>query len=144
MRNDILTREFDVVVIGGGPAGMGAALSAREAGATVAIVERNEHLGGILRQCIHPGFGLTHFKEELTGPEYAQRFIDRVAETDIEVMLGCMVLAIDEEPGSDPSREDAHVDPAPWTPHTVTVMGESGMAVLACRSIVLAMGCRES
>ena len=72
---------YDVVVIGGGPAGMAAALKAADAGASTAIVERNAQLGGILRQCIHPGFGLTYFKEELTGPEYAQRFIDRVEDS---------------------------------------------------------------
>ncbi len=77
------TQAFDVVVIGGGPAGMAAALAAHKAGARVAIVEREQHLGGILRQCIHPGFGLSHFKQELTGPEYAQRFIDQVRATDI-------------------------------------------------------------
>ena len=69
----VSTQAFDVGVIGGGPAGMAAALAAHSAGAHVAIVEREQHLGGILRQCIHPGFGLSHFKQELTGPEYAQR-----------------------------------------------------------------------
>ena len=98
----IKTRDYDVVVIGGGPAGMGAALAAHEAGASTVVIERNEHLGGILRQCIHPGFGLTHFKEELTGPEYAQRFINRVREAGIDVMLGSMALGIDEG-----GREDA-------------------------------------
>ena len=73
---------YDVLVIGGGPAGMGAALSAQAAGARVAIMERDAHLGGILRQCIHPGFGLEHFKEELTGPEYAQRLIDDLDDLD--------------------------------------------------------------
>ena len=126
----IETRDYDVVVIGGGPAGMGAALAAHEAGASTVVIERNEHLGGILRQCIHPGFGLTHFKEELTGPEYAQRFINRVREAGIDVMLGSMALGIDEG-----GREDAA--------HSVTVMGEDGMVRLACRSVVLAMGCRE-
>ena len=126
----IKTRDYDVVVIGGGPAGMGAALAAHEAGASTVVIERNEHLGGILRQCIHPGFGLTHFKEELTGPEYAQRFINRVREAGIDVMLGSMALGIDEG-----GREDAA--------HSVTVMGEDGMVRLTCRSVVLAMGCRE-
>lgn len=126
----IETRDYDVVVIGGGPAGMGAALAAHEAGASTVVIERNEHLGGILRQCIHPGFGLTHFKEELTGPEYAQRFINRVREAGIDVMLGSMALGIDEG-----GREDAA--------HSVTVMGEDGMVPLTCRSVVLAMGCRE-
>lgn len=126
----IETRDYDVVVIGGGPAGMGAALAANEAGASTVVIERNEHLGGILRQCIHPGFGLTHFKEELTGPEYAQRFINRVHEAGIDVMLGSMALGIDEG-----GREDAA--------HSVTVMGEDGMVRLTCRSVVLAMGCRE-
>lgn len=126
----IKTGDYDVVVIGGGPAGMGAALAAHEAGASTVVIERNEHLGGILRQCIHPGFGLTHFKEELTGPEYAQRFINRVREAGIDVMLGSMALGIDEG-----GREDAA--------HSVTVMGEDGMVRLTCRSVVLAMGCRE-
>lgn len=126
------TQAFDVVVIGGGPAGMAAALAAHKAGAHVAIVEREQHLGGILRQCIHPGFGLSHFKQELTGPEYAQRFIDQVRATDIALFLDSMVLGID----SGASTEDASL-------HTVTLMNPSGMLQLTGRAVVLAMGCRE-
>ena len=96
----VATQAFDVVVIGGGPAGMAAALAAQKAGAQVAIVEREQHLGGILRQCIHPGFGLSHFKQELTGPEYAQRFIDQVRATDIVLFLDSMVLGIDSGEGA--------------------------------------------
>lgn len=128
----VQTQAFDVVVIGGGPAGMAAALAAHKAGARVAIVEREQHLGGILRQCIHPGFGLSHFKQELTGPEYAQRFIDQVRATDIALFLDSMVLGID----SGESTEDA-------TLHTVTLMNPSGMLQLTGRAVVLAMGCRE-
>lgn len=128
----VQTQAFDVVVIGGGPAGMAAALAAHKAGASVAIVEREQHLGGILRQCIHPGFGLSHFKQELTGPEYAQRFIDQVRETNIALFLDSMVLGID--PGE--STEDAAV-------HTVTLMSPAGMLQLTGRAVVLAMGCRE-
>lgn len=126
------TQAFDVVVIGGGPAGMAAALAAHKAGARVAIVEREQHLGGILRQCIHPGFGLSHFKQELTGPEYAQRFIDQVRATDIVLFLNSMVLGID----SGESTEDAAL-------HTVTLMSPTGMLQLTGRAVVLAMGCRE-
>lgn len=126
------TQAFDVVVIGGGPAGMAAALAAHKADARVAIVEREQHLGGILRQCIHPGFGLSHFKQELTGPEYAQRFIDQVRATDIALFLDSMVLGID----SGESTEDAAV-------HTVTLMSPTGMLQLTGRAVVLAMGCRE-
>lgn len=140
--NTIHTRDVDVVVIGGGPAGMGAALSARAAGASVTIVERNEHLGGILRQCIHPGFGLTHFKEELTGPEYAQRFIHQVEQADIEVMLSSMVLAIDGHTEGDAGATEQERTETP-AGHSVTVMTEVGMVNLTCRSVVLAMGCRE-
>ena len=128
----VQTQAFDMVVIGGGPAGMAAALAAHKAGACVAIVEREQHLGGILRQCIHPGFGLSHFKQELTGPEYAQRFIDQVRATDIALFLDSMVIRID----SGESTEDAAV-------HTVTLMNPAGMLQLTGRSIVLAMGCRE-
>ena len=128
----VQTQAFDVVVIGGGPAGMAAALAAHKAGARVAIVEREQHLGGILRQCIHPGFGLSHFKQELTGPEYAQRFIDQVRATDIALFLDSMVLGID----SGESTEDAAV-------HTVTLMSPTGMLQLTGRAVVLAMGCRE-
>ena len=128
----VATQAFDVVVIGGGPAGMAAALAAHKAGVHVAIVEREQHLGGILRQCIHPGFGLSHFKQELTGPEYAQRFIDQVRATDIALFLDSMVSGID----SGESTEDA-------TLHTVTLMNPSGMLQLTGRAVVLAMGCRE-
>lgn len=128
----VQTQAFDVVVIGGGPAGMAAALAAHKAGARVAIVEREQHLGGILRQCIHPGFGLSHFKQELTGPEYAQRFIDQVRATDIALFLASMVIGID----SGEPTEDTAV-------HTVTLMSPTGMLQLTGRAVVLAMGCRE-
>lgn len=128
----VAKQAFDVVVIGGGPAGMAAALAAHKAGARVAIVEREQQLGGILRQCIHPGFGLSHFKQELTGPEYAQRFIDKVRATDIALFLNSMVIGID----SGEPTEDAAL-------HTVTLMSPAGMLQLTGRAIVLAMGCRE-
>ena len=148
----VATQAFDVVVIGGGPAGMAAALAAHNAGAHVAIVEREQHLGGILRQCIHPGFGLSHFKQELTGPEYAQRFIDQVRETDIALFLDSMVLGIDSGEGAsagDPdtgegerasSMDEGAGDAAV---HTVTLMSPAGMLQLTGRAVVLAMGCRE-
>lgn len=128
----VQTQAFDVVVIGGGPVGMAAALAAHKAGARVAIVEREQHLGGILRQCIHPGFGLSHFKQELTGPEYAQRFIDQVHATDIALFLDSMVIGIDS---GEPTEEAAV--------HTVMLMSPAGMLQLTGRAVVLAMGCRD-
>ena len=118
------TLKYDVVVIGGGPAGLAAALKAREKVEKVAVLERNDELGGILNQCIHSGFGLHVFKEELTGPEYAQRYVDMVAETDISCYLNTMVLDV---------TEDKHV----------VAMSEDGMLVFEASSVVLAMGCRE-
>ena len=137
----VQTQAFDVVVIGGGPAGMAAALAAHKAGARVAIVEREQHLGGILRQCIHPGFGLSHFKQELTGPEYAQRFIDQVHATDIALFLNSMVIGIDSGEGADVPSVDEAAEAA--AVHTVTLMSRAGMLQLTGRAIVLAMGCRE-
>ena len=135
----VQTQAFDVVVIGGGPAGMAAALAAHKAGARVAIVDREQHLGGILRQCIHPGFGLLHFKQELTGPEYAQRFIDQVRATDIALFLGSMVLGIDSAEGDPGTGKTAGATAV----HTVTLMSPAGMLQLTGRAVVLAMGCRE-
>ncbi|MFR7671216.1 MAG: FAD-dependent oxidoreductase [Collinsella sp.] len=115
-----------MVVIGGGPAGMAAALAAHKADARVAIVEREQHLGGILRQCIHPGFGLSHFKQELTGPEYAQRFIDQVRATDIALFLDSMVLGLIQAS----PRKTPHCTPSPHE--------SSGMLQLTGRAVVLA------
>lgn len=118
--------QFDVAVIGGGPAGLAAALAARREGAErVLVIERNNELGGILQQCIHHGFGLHRFKSELTGPEYAQRFVNMVKETDIEVLLETMVLEVTSE------RK------------IFAINVEQGMLEISAKAIVLAMGCRE-
>lgn len=115
-----------IVIIGGGPAGLAAAVSAKEAGVEdVLIIERDGVLGGILNQCIHNGFGLHTFKEELTGPEYAQRFIDKAKEAGVEALLNTIVIDISAD-------------------KTVTCMsGEKGIFTIEAESIVLCMGCRE-
>jgi len=117
----------DVVIIGGGPAGLAAAIAAKEEGAgKVLILERDNALGGILQQCIHPGFGLTRFKEELTGPEYYGRFVDRAMELGVEYMLGAMVLQVNHE-----------------TKEVICTSTQKGLTRVQAGSIVLAMGCRE-
>lgn len=124
MENKLKNITCDVAVIGGGPAGLAAAVAAKENGAQkVLIIERDTSLGGILQQCIHPGFGLTRFKEELTGPEYAAIFEKQVEEAGVEVMTDAMVLEVSD--------------------HTVVCTTTDGIITVTAGSIVLAMGCRE-
>ena len=119
-------RCVDILIIGAGPAGLAAAIAARESGiGSILVVERDNEPGGILRQCIHNGFGLHRFKEELTGPEYAQRDIDRAAELDIPIECSTMVLSVSSD-------------------RTVTcVSSAKGFQIIRAKAVILAMGCRE-
>ena len=126
MKNELPIINVDILIVGAGPAGLAAAISAKKAGVdSLIVLEREENAGGILRQCIHNGFGLHRFKEELTGPEYAQRDIDTAAELGIDVRTGVTVLSVTKD-------------------KVVTAISKKyGLQIFQAKAVVLAMGCRE-
>ena len=115
--------KYDVVIVGGGPAGMACAIESQKTGANTLLVERDSSLGGILNQCIHSGFGLHYFGEEMTGPEYAYRFEQKFKESGADCWLSSYVIDLDSG----------------W----VKVQSKEGIVIVECKSVVLAMGCRE-
>ncbi|MDR3344879.1 MAG: NAD(P)/FAD-dependent oxidoreductase [Oscillospiraceae bacterium] len=121
-------KSYDILVLGGGPAGLAAAVSAHESGAAVLLIERERKLGGILKQCVHDGFGLLRFKERLTGPEYAQREIERFIATEIPYVLESFVVDISHNADGN---------------YTVCTQSAAGMKSYSCKAIILACGCRE-